>query len=116
MAPTNNYGHKGASTGTIPVIIAVFVFLFLCVWMRAQTVKFNYEINSSVKTRDRLKTTNRTLEIKLQSMMSSEGIAKAAMEKYAFQTPKEGQIQHIKKSAGFFEKFFRSFSGRGGKI
>jgi hypothetical protein len=116
LTPTHNYSQKNASSSTIPMIITGFILLFLCVWLSSQAVKFNYEINGSVKTRDRLKTANRTLEIKLQSMMSSEGVAKAAKERYGFKPAAEGQIQLIKKEKSLFEKITGLFRPKAEKI
>jgi hypothetical protein len=116
LTPTHNYSQKSASASTIPMIIFGFILLFLCVWLSSQAVKFNYEINGSVKTRDRLKTANRTLEIKLQSMMSSEGVAKAAKERYGFKTASDGQIQLIKKEKNLFEYIRGWFRPQAGKI
>jgi hypothetical protein len=113
--PTYNYsGHKGSSS-VIPVIILIFAGLFLCVWLSSQAVKFNYEINSISKTREKLKVTNRTLEIKLQGMMSSEGIAKAARERYGFKTPGDRQVIIIKKEKALLEKLKEMFGGSGRK-
>jgi hypothetical protein len=116
LTPTHNYSQKTASAGTLPLIITGFILLFLCVWLSSQAVKFNYEINSSVKTRDRLKTANRTLEIKLQSMMSSEGVAKAAKERYGFRLASDGQIQSVNKKKNMFEKIADSLRSQAGKI
>lgn len=116
LTPTHNYSQKASSEGTIPMIIAGFILLFLCVWLSSQAVKFNYEINGSIKSRDRLKTANRTLEIKLQSMMSSEGVAKVAKERYGFKAAADGQIQQIKKEKDLFEKISGIIRGRAEKI
>ena len=116
LTPTHNYSQKAAPGGTIPMLIAGFTLLFLCVWLSSQAVKFNYEINNSVKTRDKLRTINRTLEIKLQSMMSSEGVAKAARERYGFKPAAEGQVQIIKREKSLFEKIKDLFRPRGEKI
>lgn len=116
LTPTHNYSQKTASAGTIPMIITGFIILFLCVWLSSQAVKFNYEINASVKAVERLKTANRTLEIKLQSMMSSEGVAKAAKERYGFKNPGDSQIQIIKKEKTVFQKFMDLFRPKTGKI
>jgi hypothetical protein len=117
--PTYNYsGHK-ASSSAIPVVIVIFIGLFLCVWLSSQAVKFNYEINSISRTRDKLKVMNRTLEIKLQGMMSSEGIAQAAKERYGFKTPDERQVLIIRKKKNLLEKItdmFRNAGGKSGRI
>ena len=116
LTPTHNYSQKAASAGTMPMIITGFILLFLCVWLSSQAVKFNYEIDGSKKTVEKLRTVNRTLEIKLQSMMSSEGVAKAARERYGFKAAAEGQTQIIKKGKSFAEKIRDWFRPQAGKI
>jgi cell division protein FtsL len=111
--PRYNYSRRGAYSVTIPVIIAVFALLFMCVWLSSQAVKFNYEINELSKTRDKLKVLNRTLEIKLQGMMSSEGIAKAAKERYGFKDPDDKQVFVIKKEKNVFERLIEAFKNIG---
>jgi len=71
--------------------------MFLCVWFSTQAIKYNYNSNELINERDKLKIANRALEIKLQSMMSSEQIAKIAKERYGFKNPTDGQIVIIKK-------------------
>lgn len=116
ITPNHNYSRKAASSGTIPMIIIGFILLFLCVWLSSQAVKFNYEINGSIKARDRLKTANRTLEIKLQSMMSSEGVAKAAKERYGFKDAADGQILSIKKDKSLLGRITGMFRAQAEKI
>jgi cell division protein FtsL len=116
ITPTHNYSPKQSSAGLIPGLLIIFVLLFLCVWMSSQAVKFNYEINENMKTRDRLKTNNRTLEIKLQSMTSGEGIAAAAKEKYGFKAPADGQVQILKKERNLFERLFKFPGNKDGKL
>ena len=101
--PKYNYSGSRPSNRTLPVIVGVFIWLILCVWLSSQAVKFNYEINEISKSRDKLKISNRTLEIKLQSMMSSEGIAKVAKEKYGFKDPVDRQVMIIKKEKGIMD-------------
>jgi cell division protein FtsL len=117
--PKYNYQGRRTSSRTIPLFIAAFVWLILCVWLSSQAVRFNYEINEITKTRERLKVANRTLEIKLQSMMSSEGIAKAAREKYGFKTPDEKQVLIIKKEKDMMARLgeiFKSLGRDAGRI
>lgn len=111
--PRYNTSHRGASAGTIPVIIAVFVWLFMCVWLSSQAVKFNYEINELTKTRDKLKTSNRTLEFRVQGMMSSEGIAKAAKERYGFRDQDDNQVVVIKRKKDLLAKIMDIFKNIG---
>ncbi|HRU39248.1 MAG TPA: hypothetical protein P5511_05170 [Candidatus Goldiibacteriota bacterium] len=88
------YSHSSGKNagGVIIVVMAVFIWLFPCVWLSSQAVKYNYEINELVKTRDRLKAANRALDIRMQSMLSSGEVARLAREKYGFKQPGEAQV------------------------
>ena len=99
-----NYSQKKTPTKFVFVMVFAFMWLFLCVWFSSQSVKFNYEINNLSSQRDRLKMQNRILELKLQTMMSTEKIANVAKEKYGFKSPGARQIFIIKKDTGFLEK------------
>ena len=106
MMDPNKYNSSSKKTPTklVFVMIIAFMWLFLCVWFSSQTVKFNYEINALNSKRDKLKMQNRILELKLQTMLSTEKIAQVAKEKYGFKTPQGKQIFIIKKETGFFER------------
>lgn len=95
--PEYNYSSGKSSGKTVIIIIFIFLYLFLCVWLTSQTIKFNYKSNELSKEADKLRIANRALEIKLQSMMSSNQIAEIAKERYGFKDPRDDQIIIIKK-------------------
>lgn len=95
--PEYNYSTNRASGKIIFLIIVGFLYMFLCVWFSTQAIKYNYNSNELTVERDKLRIANRALEIKLQSMMSSEQIAKIAKERYGFKNPTDSQIVIIKK-------------------
>jgi len=104
MDPKYNYSRKRAPKKIAGVIIAGFVWLFAAVWFNSQAVKFNYEINELGEKAEKLKMHNRTLELKLQTMMSREKIADVAKERYGFTAPGDRQVYIIKKEKDFFER------------
>jgi cell division protein FtsL len=101
--PKYNYSTKRSSGKTVAVITVIFLYMFLCMWLSSQTIKYNYKYNELIKEADKIRIKNRTLEIKLQSMMSSEQIAKIAKERYGFKNPSDGQIIVIKKEKSIFK-------------
>ncbi|MCX7698273.1 MAG: cell division protein FtsL [Candidatus Goldbacteria bacterium] len=109
--PKHNYSPNKSLKEIIFIIIFVFLQMFICVWLSSQTIKYNYKINEISKERDRLKIANRALEIKLQSMMSSDQIAKIAKERYGFKTPSDGQVIIIKKDKSIFKIIFAMIKG-----
>ncbi|MBP7792175.1 MAG: cell division protein FtsL [Candidatus Goldbacteria bacterium] len=101
--PGYNYSTKRFSGKTLAVIMLVFLYMFLCVWLSSQSIKYNYKYNELIKEADKIRIKNRALEIKLQSMMSSEQIAKIAKERYGFKNPSDDQIVVIKKEKSVFK-------------
>ncbi len=95
--PEYNYSSSGDSGKTVLVIIMIFLYMFLCVFLLSKAIYFNYRNNELSQERDKLKIANRALEIKLQSMMSSDQIARIAKERYGFKAPSDNQIIIIKK-------------------
>ncbi|MCX8093390.1 MAG: cell division protein FtsL [Candidatus Goldbacteria bacterium] len=109
--PEYNYSSNRALKKIILIIIIIFLYMFICVWLSSQTIKYNYKSNEISKERDRLKIANRALEIKLQSMMSSDQIAKVAKERYGFKNPSDGQVIIIKKDKSIFKIIFAMVKG-----
>lgn len=100
--PQYNYSSNRSSGKTVIIIVFVFLYMILCVWLSSQTIKLNYKCNELIKKGEKLKIANRALEIKLQSMMSSDQIAKIAKERYGFKEPSDKQIVIIKKDKSIF--------------
>lgn len=100
--PKYNYSSNKSSGKIVIMIVLIFLYMFLCVWLSSQAIKYNYKSNELSKEGDKLKMVNRALEIKLQSMMSSDQIAKIAKERYGFKDPSENQVVVIKKDKSIF--------------
>lgn len=97
-----NYSARKAKVRLMPWIIGISAWLFVCGWFSSQSVKFNYEINELSQKRDSIKSRTRMLDLRIQSMMSGEQLAKAASERYGFKNPGEAQVVVIRKKRSFF--------------
>ncbi len=109
--PEYNYSSNKSSGKIVVIIILIFIYMFLCVFLSSQAINFNYKSNELSKEGEKLKLANRALEIKLQSMMSSDQIAKIAKERYGFKEPAENQIVIIKKDKSLFSAITSIFKG-----
>jgi cell division protein FtsL len=109
--PEYNYSSNRASGKIVLIIVIVFLYMSVCTWLLSQSINYNYKSNELSKERDKLKIANRALEIKLQSMMSSDQIAKIAKERYGFKYPSENQIIIIKKDRSISEIIKGIFKG-----
>ena len=78
-------------------ILSVFIPLFFCVWLNMKSVKINYELIELKKKSKKLEVENRTLEYKLQTMVSGEKIEEVAKQRYGFVSPVPGQVRILKK-------------------
>ena len=109
--PEYNYSSNKTSGKIIVIIILIFLYMFLCVYLSSRAIAFNYKSNELSKESEKLKIANRALEIKLQSMMSSDQIARIAKERYGFKNPSDNQIVIIKKDKPIFRVITNIFKG-----
>jgi|GEM_PF-2732770 cell division protein FtsB len=100
-----------APEGLAPVIIVVFVWLMICVFFSTQAVKYNYEVNDLNKQKEILKTTNRTLEYKMQAMMSGEKLAAVAKTRYGFKVPDSKNVFIVPRRDSIGDKIGGVFEG-----